>query len=264
MNTLAISRHALPAVIRRERRTALRNRFVQVFALVTVGGSLLLSAFSPGGAALQVALLLLILYVVPLFALLAGVSAAHEELEEQAFLMSQPVGRFTYAAGKLLTRAALLVGTLAVALASAALLAGSAGALAALWALGAALVLVGVSVGLALGEYVRSRPEGLMLSLLVWFATLVLYDLLALSLSHVAFFQGAPTFWTAVLLVNPIDAVRLTGLLALGDVPFSVPGESAGVRLLLDALPAWTAAVTLVWTGAAVWAAHRAVDRRDV
>ena len=264
MNRLVVSPHALPAVMHREVRTTLQNRFVQVFALVAVCGSLLLSAFSPDGVALQVSLLLLILYVVPLFALLAGVSTAHEELEEEPLLMSQPVGRFTYGAGKMITLAAMLAGALAVALGPAAFAVGDAGALGALWGLGVALVLVGGSVGFALGQFVRSRTKGLMVSLLVWFIGLVLYDLLALSLSDIAFFQRAPVFWTLILLINPIDAVRLTGLLALGKVPFFVPGESAGVRMLLDHLPAWTTVLALAWTGGAVWAAHRAVDRRDV
>lgn len=260
----AASFQALPAVAQREARTTLHNRFVQVFALVLVGGSLAASVFVTSAASLPFAVLMLFLYVVPLFGLLTGVSAAHEERAEWPFLMSQPVRRFTFALGK---GAALVVAfavVLVAALLPVAWSTASAVPIGAVGGLGLALVLVGVSVGLALGYYTKSRARGLMSALLVWFAALALYDLLALGLSGIDFFQRQPALWVAVLLLNPLDAVRLAGLLALEAVPFSLPGEDASAAYLLQALPAWVVVVTLAWTGLALWLTYRRLEHRDL
>ena len=263
MHARAISYQVLPVVVRREVLTLLQNRFVQAFALIGVGGSTVLSLFA-SGPALPFALLLFWLYVVPLFGLLIGVSAAHEELEEQPFLMSQPVGRFTYGAGKFVALVASLGVVLAAALVPAALAAGRVGPLLLVGALGLALALVSGSGGLAIGQSTASRTRGLIAALLAWIGALALYDLLALSLSGIGFVQDWPSLWAGLLLLNPLDAVRLTGLFSLGDVPFSVPGGHAWVEAMTAWLPAWVGGLTLVWTGALLWTARRQIERRDV
>lgn len=260
----AVSFQALPAVVRREVRTTLHNRFVQVFALVLVGGSLAASAFITSASSLPFAALMLFLYVVPLFGLLTGVSAAHEERAEWPFLMSQPVRRFTFVLGKGAALVAAFAVVLILALLPVAWSTASAAPLGAVGGLGLALVLVGVSAGLALGYYTESRARGLMSALLLWFAALALYDLLALGLSGVDFFQSQPALWVAVLLLNPIDAVRLAGLLALEAVPFSMPGEDASAAFLLQALPIWVIIMTLAWTGLALWLTYRRLERQDL
>lgn len=260
----AVSFQVLPAVIRREVRTTLHNRFVQVFALVLVGGSLAASAFIASAASLPFAALMLFLYVVPLFGLLTGVSAAHEERAEWPFLMSQPVGRFTFPLGKGVALTAVFAAVLIAAILPLAWSSASAASLGAVGGLGLALVLLGVSAGLALGYRTESRARGLMSALLVWFVALALYDLLALGLSGIDFFQSQPALWVAVLLLNPLDAVRLAGLLALEAVPFSVPGEGGGAALLLEALPVWVVAATLAWTTLALWLTYRRLERQDL
>lgn len=261
--SFSVSWGALPVVVRREGRTLLDSRFVQVFAFVAVGGSVALAFFSPG-AALPFALLLFWLYVVPLFGLLIGVSAAHEDLEERPFLMSQPVGRFTFGAGKFAALVVSLALVLAAALVPAAFAVSSIGPLLMVGALGLALALVFGSGGLAIGCATASRTRGLIAALLAWIGALVLYDLAALALSGLSFVKDRPAFWAGLLLLNPIDAARLTGLLALGDVPFTVPGEGAWIERMATWLPAWTGLLTLAWTGGLLWSARRSVERRDV
>ncbi|MFB6231058.1 MAG: hypothetical protein ABEL04_07860, partial [Salinibacter sp.] len=116
------------AIIRREVTTTLHNQFVQIFA-VLVGGSGLATAFLSGRPeAVPFGLLLLFLYVVPLFGLLIGVSAAHEEHDERAFLWSQPVPRAAFVLGKTATLVAALALVLLLPLIPAALVAPSVGA----------------------------------------------------------------------------------------------------------------------------------------
>ena len=139
-----------------------------------------------------------------------------------------------------------------------------AGTLALLWGLGAALVLVSVSAGVAVGQYTTSRARGLMMGLTLWFGAFALYDALALGLSGVAWVQQWPTFWVGLLLLNPVDAVRLAGLFGLENVPFSAPGEAAWLTDLLAWLPAWVAGLTLAWTALLLTLACRRAARRDL
>ena len=209
------------ALIRREVVTTFHNRFVQIFAVVAWAGSIAVAALSGRPEAVPYGLLLLFLYLVPLFGLLVGVSAAHEERDERAFLWSQPVPR-------------------------------------------AAFVLVSVSAGLAAGQYTTSRARGLMVVLVVWVVAFALYDAAALGLSGLGAMQAVPAFWVGLLLLNPIDAVRLAGLFALEDVPFSAPGDAAWMGDLMAGLPAWVAVLTAVWTGGLLLLACRRLRRLDL
>ncbi|MFB6247898.1 MAG: hypothetical protein ABEL97_04940 [Salinibacter sp.] len=252
------------AILRREATTTLHNRFVQIFAAVVLGGSIAVGALSGRPSALPFGLLLLFLYVVPLFGLLIGVSAAHEERDERAFLWSQPVPRAAYVLGKTVVLVVALVGVLLAALVAAAVGGAGAGPLALLWGLGAALVTVSVSAGVAVGQYTTSRARGLMMGLTLWFGAFALYDALALGLSGVAWVQNWPAFWVGLLLLNPVDATRLAGLFGLGNVPFSVPGEAAWMTTLLAWLPAWVAGLTAAWTVLLLALARRRIHRQDL
>jgi len=252
------------ALLRREITTTYHNRFVQIFAVIVLGGSVAVSALTSRPEAVPFGLLLLFLYVTPLFGLLVGVSAAHEEQNERAFLWSQPIPRATYVLGK----AGTLIGALAVvvlaALLGAAIGGIPTGTLLLLWGLGLALVAVSVSAGITVGQYTSSRARGLMAALLVWFGLFAAYDAVALALSGIEVVQALPVVWLSLLLLNPVDAVRLTGLFALENVPFSVPGEAAWMAELTTWLPAWVAISTVAWTGLLLTLACRRLRRLDL
>jgi hypothetical protein len=252
------------AVFRREVATTLHNRFVQIFAVIVLGGSIAVGALSGRPAAIPFGLLLLFLYVVPLFGLLIGVSTSHDDDDERAFLWSQPVPRTVYVLGKTVTLVGALAAVLAAALGTAAVGGAAPGTLALLWGLGVALVLVSVSAGLAVGQYTAGRARGLMMALTLWFGAFALYDALALALSGLEAVQSLPLLWVGLLLLNPVDAVRLTGLFALENVPFSVPGEAAWMADLVAGLPAWVALLTVAWTGLLLALAGRRLRRRDL
>ena len=252
------------SVLRREVTTTFHNRFVQIFAVIVIGGSIAVGGLSGRPSALPFGLLLLFLYVVPLFGLLIGVSSAHEERDERAFLWSQPVPRSVYVLGKTATLVGALALVLLAALGAAAVEGAALGALALLWGLGGALVLVSVSAGLTVGQYTTGRARGLMMALTLWFGAFALYDAVALVLSGVEAVQNLPAFWVGLLLLNPVDAVRLTGLFGLENVPFSAPGEAAWMADLLTWLPAWTAVLTIAWTGGLLLLACRRLRRMDL
>lgn len=264
MTIFGVPVSTLRAVIRREAITTRHNRFVQVFALVVWVGSGAVAAWAGRTDAVPFGLLLLFLYVVPLFGLLVGVSAAHEERDEQPFLLSQPVSRRAYVLGKAIMLGAALVGVLLLALVPAIWTVASAGPVVLLGGLGVALALVSVSGGLAVGYYTATRARGLMAALLAWFAAFGLYDVLALALSGLDLVQQVPALWVAVLLINPLDAVRLAGLLGLEQVPFSVAGAAAWMEPMTAWLPLWVAVLTIGWMGGLLALASRRLERLDL
>lgn len=252
------------ALLRREVTTTYHNRFVQIFALIIVGGSLAVGLLSGRAEAVPYGLLLLFLYVVPLFGLLIGVSAAHEEQDERAFLWSQPVPRAVYVLGKASTLSGALVAVLLLALIPAIVSGASVASLGLLLGLGAALVLVSVSAGVTVGQYTSTRARGLMGVLVLWFGAFALYDIFALLLSGLEGMQSLPAFWVGLLLLNPVDAVRLTGLFGLENVPFAAPSEAAWMSELMTWLPAWVAVLTLAWTALLLWLACRRLRGMDL
>ena len=264
MSLTRLPRSVYRAVLRREAATTFHNRFVQIFAVVVWAGSIGVAALSGRADAVPLGLLLLFLYVVPLFGLLIGVSAAHEEHEERAFLWSQPVPRAAFVLGKATTLTVALVVVLLGALVAGGISGAPVSSLALLWGLGVALAGVSVSAGVAVGQYTTSRARGLMAALVLWFGAFALYDAAALALSGLDVVQGLPAFWVGLLLLNPVDAVRLTGLFGLENVPFSAPGEAAWMADLLTWLPAWTAVLAVGWTVLLLGLASRRIQRLDL
>lgn len=264
MTILGIPFSTLRAVMRREVITTRHNRFVQVFALVVVAGSGAVATMASRPETVPFGALLLFLYVVPLFGLLIGVSAAHEEREELPLLLSQPVPRRAYVLGKAGVLTAALVGVLVLALIPAAVVVAAAAPVLLLGGLGTALTVVSVGGGLAFGHYTGTRARGLMAALLTWFAAFGLYDVLALVLSGLGVMQQVPALWVAILLLNPIDAVRLTGLFGLEQVPFSVAGAAAWIEPLTTWLPLWTGLLAAGWSAGMLALACWRLDRLDL
>lgn len=264
MSLTQLPSSAYRALLRREVTTTFHNRFVQIFAIIVLGGGSAVAALSGRPEAVPFGLLLLFLYVVPLFGLLIGVSAAHEERDERAFLWSQPIPRAAFVMSKAVVLTGALVFVLLVALVPAGMAAPSFGALALLWGLGSVLALVSVSGGVAVGQYTASRARGLMAVLVLWFGAFALYDAAALGLSGIEVVQGWPGLWVGLLLLNPVDAVRLAGLFGLEDVPFTAPGEAAWIADLMTWMPAWVAVLAIAWTALALVLACRRIREMDL
>ena len=88
------------AVLLREFRDALINRYFQVFAALSLLGGVAAIIFSEDANSVPVLILQVALYFVSLFALLAGASSAQAERDEWEMLFAQPVPRAAYVVGK--------------------------------------------------------------------------------------------------------------------------------------------------------------------
>jgi ABC-2 type transport system permease protein/Cu-processing system permease protein len=242
------------------------NRFLYAHLLL-VGVAGLLPLFTPGDALARGAawwLLHAVLYAVSLSSLLLGLSSAHAEAEEFAWLLGLPTGIGSWLAGKAFALT-ILLGASSVLLTLPTALAGGASSELALAAGGAA----GVSVvcglaGLAFGFWIRDSVRGLIAVVAAWLVFLFGTDLLLLAVAGASFSQQHPDLWVAPLMVNPLDAFRVTILFSVERAAFS--GLNAG-RLAswwVAHAPLWLATVFAVWaagsTAFAWFGARRRVD----
>ncbi len=257
-------RSTFVAFFRREVRTGCRNRFLHGFTLLSLLGGIGIAVFAPSGGSIPFLQLQVILYLIPLFGVLIGVSSAHGELEERGVLLSQPISRFAWVGGK----AAALVLTAGTILALVFVPALFAGArfwpTAGLWAQGASLAAVFLLLGLAVGFSTGDRVRGLIYAVLFWLFLLVGFDLLAFGGAQAPFFQRAPVLWLAILLFNPVDAVRVAALFQLEEIPFQVPGDAPFLAFWIDHLLIWSFFLAVVWiAGLLAWSRYR-LDRYPV
>src|SRR5215467_8656183 len=95
-----IEAKSLQALLVREFRAAMMNRYFQVFAALSLGSGLAIVFFSESADAIGFFVVQVALFLVSLFALLAGVSSAQAEREEWQLMFSQPIPRSAYVIGK--------------------------------------------------------------------------------------------------------------------------------------------------------------------
>src|SRR5450631_1822771 len=90
----------LRAVLLREFRDVLINRYFQVFSVLSLLGGAAAFVLSEDAHSIAFLILQVSLYFVSLFALLAGASSAQAERDEWQLLFAQPVPRAAYVLGK--------------------------------------------------------------------------------------------------------------------------------------------------------------------
>ncbi|MBZ5559053.1 MAG: ABC transporter permease [Acidobacteriia bacterium] len=262
---------------------AMRARATQIFALVFAALALAVSASGyilSGGSGVQdfartaTSLTELVLFVVPMMALLVGTTAFSPDQGAAELLFSQPVARRTLMWGRLLGLFAALVAAQAIGFGVSGLVifsqSGQDG-LASFLLLGAASVaLTAVSLSAAAliagGSAGRRRARALAIALCVWFVAVVLYDLVALGLASLLRSGPASRLLITATLANPVDAVR-TGVL-LGIQGTSAFGSAS--LALLRFTGGTTRAALLIVAGVMVWivvpalAAARRLERADI
>jgi ABC-type multidrug transport system ATPase subunit/ABC-type transport system involved in multi-copper enzyme maturation permease subunit len=217
-------------IIRKELRDALHNRWLAGFAALL--GVLGLAATASGydsvsGLGLQMfgrttaTLLNLALLLAPLVGVLMGAASIAGERERGTLehLLAQPLSRTGLLLGKhagLLI--ALAMATVAGFLPAGLLIAANSGvgmlpyyALFPALAVGAAASLAGV--GLVISVSSRSAVQAQGAAVAVWFTLALLYDLVLIGSLSVS--GLAPHWLVAALTLNPIDATRVMGVLAL-------------------------------------------------
>lgn len=263
--------NAILVMTRYELSEAIRNRWLlaygALFAVLALGLSLIgLSTIGAVGlegyGRTTASLINLCLLLVPLVALLlgsAGISGDRESGALELFL-AQPVERSELLIGRFVgSLAAIGLATLTgfgLAGVLVGLATGATGGLQYLAFLGISLALAAVylAIGIAIAVAARSRTRATAMALVVWFASVVFFDLMLIGAGAVA---GAGTrLLAALLLLNPVDIARLLALLLLdsslemlgpvGGFLIARFGSGGAAGLLSGALVLWTVAPVLI------------------
>lgn len=265
-----------------ELRISVRQRWTLVFAAVFAVLSLAISYFGlvtqavagfQGFVRTSASLLNLVLYLVPVIALIMAALSFTGEKGGSEMLFSQPV-----------TRNAILIGKaigLTIALGVALLLgfglsglvigiqAGTEGSFRYLSFLGFALLLeaafiaVGTLIAIASGS--PSRSFGY--ALFAWFFFVLFYDLLAIGVTFMLKEHTANQFIFGSLFGNPVDLARIGSMLILGDSTIFGAGGAALIKTLggsREAAVGIAACALLAWIVFPLVIASRILRRRDI
>lgn len=246
---------------RQELLLAVRSRWTQIFAVVFASLSVAVAGSGyilTGGRGVQdfartaASLVQLVLLLVPLTSLIIGVLSLAPERGAAELLFSQPVPRRSILLGKLLGLFEALVAAQAIGFGAAGAVifsqTGEAGLgaflLVALGSAALTAIFLGVAAIIASGSPGRRRPRALALALVVWFVSVVLFDVAALGVASLLPSGTASRVLIVAVLVNPVDAVRTGALLgAEGTTAFGAAslaffrftGGSAGAIAFLSA-----------------------------
>ncbi len=267
---------------RQELLLSVRSRWTQLFAAVFGALSLAVAAsgyiLSGGGgfedfARTATSLASLVVLLVPITSLAIGVLSLSPERGATEILFSQPVSRRAILLGRLLGLFAALAAAQMIGLGAAGVVifarAGSSGlgayGLLLVASLSLTAVFLAIAAVLASGGGAR-RSRSLAVALIIWFATVVLFDVVVLAAATLLPSGPASRLLVAAALVNPADAVRTATLLAIhGTAAFGAASLAllrftrgpAGAALLLTGS-------TLFWILAPVAFAIRRIEKADL
>lgn len=270
-----MTRSLLWLIARRELALSLRSRAVQMFALLFAALALLVAASGyvlSGGSGLQdfsrtaASLVELLLLLVPLTALIFGVTALTPDAGAAELLYSQPIERRTVLGGQLLGLFLALTAAQAVGLglAGAVLfartgfdgLSGYLGLAAGSVALTA--VFLALAAAIAAGHSSARRARALATAVTIWLAAVVVVDIAALGVASALPSGMASKTIIVSTLANPAGAVRtavlmmIEGTAAFGSASMALLRFTGGVTSmamwLVLSIAAWIAAPLVVAT----------------
>lgn len=258
----ALQWHALATLAGKELRDRLRNRWVLAVALVFTAFSLAITYFGsaaqgvvgPRSIELTIASLVsLVIYLIPLIALLLGFDAVVGERERGSLdlLLAHPLTRLELLLGKYLGLAAALSLSTLIGFALVGVLLWQRFGQAGLYHY-SGFVLSSVLLGLAFLSLAmlisvlardRTRASGLAISL--WFVLVLVFDLALMGLLVASQGQVGGEALAYVLLLNPADLFRILNVFALDDVrrlyglAAVVPSSLGQPWLLASAMLGW-------------------------
>lgn len=253
------------ALIAHELAEAIRSRWLLGYALGFAVLALGLSAIGmrvAGAVGLEgygrttASLLNLCLGLVPLVALLLGALGLSGDRETGLLelFLAQPIERAHLLMGRYLgALAAVGLATLAgfgLAGVLIGLATGAGGGAQYLAFLGIALAVAAVylALGTVVGVLARGRMQALAAALGIWFASVVIFDLILIAAGAMA--GASARVLAAAVLLNPVEVARILALLVLdpsleilgpiGGFLVARMGEAGTAALLIGALVAWT------------------------
>ncbi|WP_029001810.1 ABC transporter permease [Azohydromonas australica] len=223
------------AIAHKELRDRLRNRWVLAVALVFTAFALVIAYFGgaqQGAVGLRsieftiTSLVSLVIYLIPLIALLLGFDAIVGERERGSLdlLLALPITRLELLLGKYLGLAAALSLSTVAGFGLVALLLGTQAGQAVLAPylnfMGSSvllgLVFLSLAVMLSVLASDRTRASGLAIAL--WFFFVLVFDLLLLGLLVLTGGQTGGDWFAWALLLNPADVFRILNVFSLDDV----------------------------------------------
>lgn len=273
--------NAVRTIARHELIINIRNRWTLIFSaafgvlVLAISYFGLLTAGSigfQGFARTSASLLNLVLYVVPLMALMMGTLSFTSEKNSSELLFAQPVTRTEILLGKLAGLfGSILTATLigfGVAGAVIATRAGTSNALRypVFVALALALALVFLSLSAAISVACQRKTMAFGAAVFVWFFFVLFYDLLVMGGTLLVRERTANLTLFLSLFGNPVDIVRVASLIALDGKEVFGPagavlvrflgGNGAGIGAMLVALFLWVVVPLVV--------ARHLLERQDI
>jgi Cu-processing system permease protein len=274
---------ALRLCARQELVLAIRSRFLVIFAIVFATLALLVASSGyilTGGSGMQdfsrtaASLVELVLLVVPLAALVIGVTALTPEIGSAELLYSQPVARRTILVGKLLGLVLALVAAEAIGFGASGLVlfartgAGGLGAFAGVAGASVLLTVLFLSLAAAItgGGASRSRARNLAVALVVWLAGVALFDVAALGVASLLPSGAASRVLMISAIANPVDAVRTGTLMAMQGTTAFGAASLAFLRFTHGSAAAagWLALSAAFWIVVPLLVGARRLDRADI
>lgn len=268
---------------REELTLAVRSRLLVIFAVVFAGLALLVASSGyvlTGGTGMQdfsrtaASLVELVLLVVPLASLVIGVTALTLEPGAAELLYAQPVARHRILFGRITGLFLALVAAEAIGFGASGLVlfsrTGDDGLLRFFSVVLAAVVLTAVFLSVAAavtgGATSRQRARSLAISLVIWFAAVVLFDVAALGVA--SWLPSGPASRVLIVsaIANPIDAVRTATLMALEGTTAFGAASLAFLRFTYGAAGAawWLASSVLFWIAAPLGVGAFRLSRADI
>ena len=273
--------HAIRTIARQELVINIRNRWtlgfagvfgvlvlaISYFGLVT-GGSVGFQGFARTSASL----LNMVLYLVPLVALVMGTLSFTSETSASELLFSQPVTRGEILLGKFIGLfASILTATLIGFGLAGFIIAARAGTEGA-WrypafvAFSLLLALIFLSLSAFLSVICRRKTKAFGVALFVWFFFVLFYDLLVIGGTFLFKERTANSLILGSLFGNPVDMVRVASLMTLNGKDIFGAGGAALLRFLGgEALSLVILMIALsLWVVAPLVAAQQLLKHQDI
>ena len=272
-NLLTIARLELTAATRLKWIRLLTAAFALLAAAAAYSaGAANEIAGAEGFARTTMALVPVVIILVPLSALILGVSGQASEPGSEPFLFGQPVSRATVLVGRWIGESVALAGALVAGLgtggAIVAFNSGTEGLLSFIAFLAASVVLatIFVSIAAAIASATDKRVVALGVATFAWFFFVLLYDGAALSLAGWLSGRIGGRLLFASVFGNPTDLIRVVTLSVAGTPNVLGAAGDAWVRFLGGATGAALAAAAALtaWTVGPLLVGVRLLGARDL
>lgn len=253
--------NAVRAVFAREIRAALINRYFQIFAALSLFGGLAAAIFSEDANAVAFFVVQMALYLISLFALLAGVSSAQGERSEWQLMFAQPVPRATYVFAKFISYLLIFAAVLLLLFIPAAFASSRVSTIAMLYWQTVLLAAVFLSLGLLAGFLAQDRAQALIIAVSAWLVMLIGLDLFGLLAARLEIVQRAPDLWLSVLMLNPLDAFRIDVLFSLEQIPAEAASKTPLAEWWIAHTRLWFTLIAAFWCVAFLFVATHFLNR---